>query len=436
MAILPPSAIPKITELSNGLKVATIQAMTEFATVGFWVKAGSMYDTVGGTAHFLEHIIVRGNDMYPGKRLERLAEEKGINVTAATSQAMTWFMTRAESSQLQHSVDALAQIVLNPSIKDETVEDEKATIIQEAHTVGHDIYEMIWEFLMGISYPESQLGKPILGTLPMIKGMSADVLRDFHKKFFCPSNTWVVCASKLEHEKVVEAVEKATQFVKRRPILDMATIDREMNAQFKSGARVAHVPAVNESWLAFGFDVPPVGTKGFAMTQMVTHAIGESGGARVFDGSSFLDIPEIRRMRATCMPFGKTSMLGFVGTTQNGCEKDLVQGLYDGLAKTTVMTNEEDLKTMRIRCQLDIATLLSNTVTIANDIGASLVLGVPWMNGDEWDRVMSSISVDDMNDFGNAHFAGEKQSLVVFSNDKSMFTGQQDENQQAEPPKA
>lgn len=52
----------RVTELKNGVRVATEDSGLKTATVGIWVDAGSRYETQknNGVAHFLEHMAFKG----------------------------------------------------------------------------------------------------------------------------------------------------------------------------------------------------------------------------------------------------------------------------------------------------------------------------------------------------------------------------------------
>ena len=93
MSILPLKAIPKISTLSNGLRVATIPIQSDISTIGIWVKSGSIYENKenNGVSHYLEHIIFRGNDTYPQSRLEEITDLYGINIKAQTTRTTTSF---------------------------------------------------------------------------------------------------------------------------------------------------------------------------------------------------------------------------------------------------------------------------------------------------------------------------------------------------------
>lgn len=52
----------KISELENGMRVASEDSGLETCTVGVWIDAGSRYEkeSTNGVAHFLEHMAFKG----------------------------------------------------------------------------------------------------------------------------------------------------------------------------------------------------------------------------------------------------------------------------------------------------------------------------------------------------------------------------------------
>lgn len=52
----------QISELDNGIRVATEDSGLQTATVGVWIDAGSRWETPdnNGVAHFLEHMAFKG----------------------------------------------------------------------------------------------------------------------------------------------------------------------------------------------------------------------------------------------------------------------------------------------------------------------------------------------------------------------------------------
>ena len=56
----------KITQLANGLRVATEDMGLETNTVGLWIDCGTRYERLHemGTAHFFEHLVFKVNLLF------------------------------------------------------------------------------------------------------------------------------------------------------------------------------------------------------------------------------------------------------------------------------------------------------------------------------------------------------------------------------------
>ena len=235
MSILPFKSIPKISTLSNGLRVATIPVQSEISTIGIWVKSGSIYENAhnNGVSHYLEHILFRGNNLYPQSKLEEITDLYGINITAQTTRTTTSFSAEISNQNLDIATKLISQIVFNPKIEDRAVENERLTILMEEKEVSRNYDEVIWDNLHLNVYPDSPVRFPILGSHSNIKMISAQMIQDQYKKFYNPSNCIFLCATKLEHEHCCESIQKATSFIKKQPPLNIAEIDDKLKINFQ-----------------------------------------------------------------------------------------------------------------------------------------------------------------------------------------------------------
>jgi processing peptidase subunit beta len=131
MALIARHARPRVTELSNGLKVATLPVASEFSTFGVWVPSGSIFETprTNGTAHFLEHLLLRSNAVYSSDQLSTIADQTGISMVASTARSHTAFSADAESKNAALAIDLVATSVFRPAITDTRVEAERWNIL-------------------------------------------------------------------------------------------------------------------------------------------------------------------------------------------------------------------------------------------------------------------------------------------------------------------
>ena len=432
MSIIAPNATPRVTALANGLKVATIPVASELTGLGIWLKSGSFYETAAnsGAAHFLEHILFRGNSVYPNDRLEEMSEKTGINLQAATGRTVTRFSARVEAKHIPQAIDAIAQTVLNPEITDEAVENEKPTIIEEERTVARDIYETIWDVLHAHSFPNSPIGFPILGNRKTILGMTAKVLREYHARFFNPSNCYFVCATKVEHERVVEWVERSTSFLKKREPLDIDAIDRAVPARFEPTAQMFGSKVLDQSWCAMGYEAPPISSPHYVPGQMIRSVIGNLDGQSPFEKPFLLNSLVISRFNSIYMPYNTTGFMGFVLQCNPGREPEAVTEVAKAIQGATVGLRDDDMPMARLRVMDTLTKNLTSISTVADELGSCLLLQKKWISPAQWSQILSGVKKDNLVEYAHKYFGGKNPSCVFFLHEdtyKQFVAGQQAE---------
>lgn len=427
MSIIPTNSYPTITTLKNGIRVATMHVESELSTIGIWVKSGSIYETQenSGVAHFLEHIIFRGNDKYPKDRLEELADINGINLMAHTSRTVTAFYAQVESRHLAQAADVIASTVNSPKFDPRDVENERPTILEEEYEVSHDFNETLWDCLHKVSFSESSVGFPILGNKKTIGSITHEQIKKCHSTFFNPSNEIFVCVSKLPHEQIVESIEKATEFIKKRPPLDIETLDKQMKCDFTAKVQLFGAPTLYESWCSLGIGAPPMSSPLFAPCQLVRCAIGDEERIKTLEKPALLKSDAVSRLQTIYMPYNKTGLLGFLGNCSFGREQEWMDTIMNALRATTVEIKQDDLKMAKLRFIDMLIKNLSSSRSIADEVGQQILLAKKYKSIDDWKRIAENVTAQDMAKFA-FEYINEKPFAGAF-----IVPAQPGQNQQA-----
>jgi len=401
MSILDPIVFPKISCLSNGLKVATIPIKSELSTIGIWVKSGSIYENpkTSGVAHFLEHILFRGNEKYPQKQLEMLAEAKGINLMAATSRVTTAFFAQVDQQQVSQATDVLSQIVLNPKIEQSAVDNERATILAEEFEVNHDFNETVWDRLHKACFPESSVGMPILGTRETIQSISAEMIKSHHDKFFNQSNCYFIAATKEPHEKIVEYVGKATAFLKPRATLDINGEDNKVKPVFKPQFLLFNSNYIQDSWCSLAIEAPHINSPFFIPCQLIKNGIGDLNYRLPMERPSLLRSTAVNRLQTHYFPYGTSGILAFLGNAPFGREQEWMNDIIRSVQSITAELTPETLQLAKKRLKYQLARNLTSTRAVADELGMNLLLRGRWRSLENWGHEIDSVSKDDMMNF-------------------------------------
>jgi len=96
----------KVTQLANGMRVASEDSGIPTTTVGLWIDAGSRFETDknNGVAHFLEHMAFKGTKKRSQTELELEVENMGAHLNAYTSREQTVYYAKCLSKDLHRYV--------------------------------------------------------------------------------------------------------------------------------------------------------------------------------------------------------------------------------------------------------------------------------------------------------------------------------------------
>lgn len=199
-----------MTVLPNGFRVFTEKRKGETASVGVFIKAGSRNETKenNGVAHFLEHMYFKGTPSRSGEQLEVEYEVSGAQLNAHTAREYTCFTSHCLQNDVSRSVDSLADILLNPLIKNEHIEAERQTILREQQDVEQNIEEVLFDRLHESAYELSSLGRTILGPKENIKSLTRDQMLKFRHENYTGPNMSLVGVGDINHQDFVNLAKK------------------------------------------------------------------------------------------------------------------------------------------------------------------------------------------------------------------------------------
>ena len=199
------------TQHSSGLRVVTDSLpQLRSVAVGFWVGTGARDedDPRSGASHFLEHLLFKGTPTRSALEIAEAVESVGGEMNAFTSHEYTAFYVRVPDARLELALDILSDVVWSPTIDAEEMDAERKVILEEINMRDDAPDELLHDLLAEAIFPDHPLGRSVLGTPDSISAMSRDAVVDYHAEHYHPSNVVVAAAGNLEHDHVVELVER------------------------------------------------------------------------------------------------------------------------------------------------------------------------------------------------------------------------------------
>ena len=205
-------------------------------SIGVWIGAGSRDESVdeAGAAHYLEHLLFKGTARRSAARIAEEIDAVGGELNAFTGKEHTCFYAHVLGEDLDLALDLLSDVVTAATMSAADVELERAVVLEEIAMRADDPEDLLGEIFDDALFGDHPLGRPVIGSEESIEAMTRTRLHDFWRRHYSPRSLVVAAAGKLEHERVVELVQRrfpgdshsASPFDRQAPPKSPAARDR------------------------------------------------------------------------------------------------------------------------------------------------------------------------------------------------------------------
>lgn len=182
--------------LDNGLKVVVLpDHRAPVVTQMIWYRVGSADEEPGkgGLAHFLEHLMFKGTEDYPGKTFSNVVNRYGGQENAFTSRDITAYYQTVPRRQLHDIMAMEAARMTGLTLNQAEVDSERDVVREERRQrVGNNPSSILSEQVTEILFGNHPYGKPVIGSDADIEGLTRENAFDFYKRFYSPSNAVLV----------------------------------------------------------------------------------------------------------------------------------------------------------------------------------------------------------------------------------------------------
>ena len=196
----------------SGLRIVTEEIPNvRSAAFGIWVNVGSRDESpsVAGASHFLEHLLFKGTKTRTALDISSSIEAVGGEMNAFTSKEYTCFYARVIDSDLPLAIDVIADLITSSLGRPEDVDAERKVVLEEISMRDDDPSDLVHDLFAETFFGDTPVGRPILGTVESIKGMSRNSIFNYYKKRYLPQDIVIAVAGNIKHQKVIDAVLKA-----------------------------------------------------------------------------------------------------------------------------------------------------------------------------------------------------------------------------------
>jgi predicted Zn-dependent peptidase len=192
--------------------------------LGLWIGAGSRDEprTRAGVSHFIEHLLFKGSSRYSAQDIAELFDAMGGELNAATSRETTVVYTRVPDDHLEQALDAMVDMVFEPSFAD--LDSEREVVLEEIAMVEDNPQDLVHDMAAEVVFGPHPLGRPVIGSAEVISSVSRRALRGYHDAAYVAGNVVLAAAGNVEHEHLVRLLRRRRETsgeplrIARRPL--------------------------------------------------------------------------------------------------------------------------------------------------------------------------------------------------------------------------
>ena len=198
--------------LPGGLRVVTeFLPSVRSVALGIWVGVGSRDEDVphAGATHYLEHLLFKGTRKRTALEISSAMDAVGGEMNAFTAKEYTCYYARVLDADLPLAIDVLSDMVTASLIEPRDVDAERNVVLEEIAMNDDDPTDSVHEAFTSHLFGDTPLGRPILGTVDSINGITREQILEHYVARYTPPHLVVAAAGNVEHDAVVAGVRAA-----------------------------------------------------------------------------------------------------------------------------------------------------------------------------------------------------------------------------------
>jgi predicted Zn-dependent peptidase len=287
--------MPRITSSTapNGLPIHRVALEGTRATtilVAFDAGARTERPAENGMAHFLEHLVFKGGEIYDDyRKVNETAERMGGALNAYTSHDLVAFHITVRAESAMDAIDLLTDFVGRPKIDAAELDRERGVVIQEIQRYKDQPSMVAEEVIDRAAFGDHPLGRTVLGPEEHLRTFTRDGIVKFRERRWSGRRGGAFIVGNLEHVPENGAVsERFGRFP------DLAAPEPYEPAPPLRADRLVEQRDTNQSHLRMSYrpDVDVSDPRARAAFTIYATLLGGSMGSRLFD--------EIREQRGLC----------------------------------------------------------------------------------------------------------------------------------------
>lgn len=360
---------PEITELSNGLKVATEHnASATSGAVGVVFGSGSTAENPynNGVSNVLSHVF---SDVATTSE----AAKNGLVLNSQVSRDFQSYLVSSKPGSVGKALDFLQSKISGP-LDESIFQSSKSQVLSQVANFEEKDHEgRVLEHLHSTAFQNTPLALPTRGTLESVETLVSSDLEHFAKNNFVNSNAVVVGSGNVSHDELVKAVESNVSLRSGEKI-----VSSKKSTFLGSDVRLRD-DTLPKAWFAIAAEGEPVSSPHYFTSKVAAEIFGSYNASEPSSRLQGVKLVDWLQEYGLCDSYNHFShsyrdsgLWGFSTITGNvGNIDDLVHFTLKQWNRLSISVTDTEVARGKALLKLKLATEVKNHAEAASLLGAS-----------------------------------------------------------------
>jgi predicted Zn-dependent peptidase len=150
----------------------------------------------------------KGTERRSAAEIAEEIEAVGGHINAYTAREQTAYYVKVLKDDTALAADIIGDILTHSAFDRDELERERGVILQEIGQANDTPDDIIFDHFQETAYPGQPMGRPVLGTEEIIRGLPREALVGYMRRHYTTANTVVAAAGNLNHDHVLDLVQR------------------------------------------------------------------------------------------------------------------------------------------------------------------------------------------------------------------------------------
>ncbi len=415
------NSLPKYYEetLLNGLKVIAIPLKNNSGviTTDIFYNVGSRDEVMGksGIAHMLEHLNFKSTKNLKAGEFDNIVKGFGGVNNASTGFDYTHYYIKSSKKNLSKSLELYADLMENLTLKDEEFQPERDVVAEERRwRTDNSPMGYLYFKLFNNTFTYHPYHWTPIGFMNDIQNWKIEDIRDFHSRYYTPSNAIVIVAGDIEKDEVFKEVKKQFKSIKNTKNSENILKNLHTVEPKQDGAKRVTIHKDSEvEMLSINFNIPNFLHKDHIALSALSELLSSGKSSRLnellvdekqlvntaYAYNMELKDPGVYMFMAVCNP----------GVDATEVEKYILEEIDKVKAGDIKL---EELNKVKKNTKSDFIFSLESSSSVASLYGSYLSRGdiSPLMN---YEDQIEKLKVKDLVDVANKYFRKSNSTTII-----------------------